>query len=133
MFPKDTPGFAMDDQFYVGSTLLPVTRKDVTETTVYLVEDQVYSTYSELKPYHGSSKGKTFTIPVELSTIPIYIRGGTILPLRECPRRSAPLMAYDPFTLRVALDQSGYSASASFTSMTGKRTATSRAITSGAS
>ncbi|KAF8904918.1 alpha-glucosidase [Mucidula mucida] len=113
MFPKDTAGFAMDDQFYVGSTLLvkPVTQKDATETMVYLAEDQVYYNYFTNQPYYGSSKGKTFTISVELSTVPIYIRGGSILPLRERPRRSAPLMAYDPFTLRVALDKSGYSAS----------------------
>lgn len=109
MFPKDPAGFAMDDQFYVGSGLLvkPVTQKDVTETTVYLAEDQVYYDYFNLKPYYGSAKGKKITVPVDLSTLPLYIRGGSIVPTRERPRRSAPLMAYDPFTLTVALPKSG--------------------------
>jgi len=44
MFPKDRAGFEIDDQYYIGSSGLlvkPVTAPDVTETTVYLGEDQV--------------------------------------------------------------------------------------------
>ena len=113
MFPKDSHGFAMDDQFYVGDSLLvkPVTQKDVTETTVYLAEDQVYYDYFTSAPYAGSAKGKTHTIPVDLDTLPLFIRGGSVISTRERPRRSAPLMAYDPFTLRVALAKDGYTAS----------------------
>ncbi|KAG7452386.1 alpha-glucosidase [Guyanagaster necrorhizus] len=113
MFPKDKEGFEIDDQFFVGSSGLlvkPVTKKDITETTVYLAEDQVYYNYFTEAPSYGSSKGKQITVPLELSTIPLYIRGGSIIPTRERPRRSSPLMAYDPFTLRVALDKTGFSA-----------------------
>ena len=44
MFPKDKPGFEMDEQYYIGSSGLlvkPVTAKGVTEAKVYLAEDQV--------------------------------------------------------------------------------------------
>jgi len=44
MFPKDKTGFTIDDQYYIGSSGLlvkPVTGKDVTESKVYLAEDQV--------------------------------------------------------------------------------------------
>jgi Glycosyl hydrolases family 31/Domain of unknown function (DUF5110) len=44
MFPKDKTGFDIDDQYYIGSSGLlvkPITAKDVTETKVYLAEDQV--------------------------------------------------------------------------------------------
>jgi alpha 1,3-glucosidase len=44
MFPKDPRGFEIDDQYYVGTSGLlvkPITAKDITETTVYLAEDQV--------------------------------------------------------------------------------------------
>ena len=44
MFNQDESGFAIDDQFYVGSSGLlvkPVTAEGVTETTVYIAEDQV--------------------------------------------------------------------------------------------
>ena len=46
MFPKDEAGFAMDDQYYIGSSGLlvkPVTQKGEKETSVYLAEDQVRS------------------------------------------------------------------------------------------
>lgn len=49
MFPKDQGGFNIDDQYFVGSSGLlvkPVTQKGVTETTVYLAEDQVKSCHS---------------------------------------------------------------------------------------
>jgi alpha 1,3-glucosidase len=48
MFPKDKAGFDIDDQYFIGSSGLlvkPVTEKDATETTVYLAEDQVMTTY----------------------------------------------------------------------------------------
>ena len=43
MFPKDEAGFAIDDQYFVGSSGLlvkPITAMSVTETQVYLPEDQ---------------------------------------------------------------------------------------------
>jgi mannosyl-oligosaccharide alpha-1,3-glucosidase len=36
----------------------------------------------------------------------LLIRGGSIVPTRERPRRSSSLMKKDPFTLRIALDAS---------------------------
>jgi hypothetical protein len=44
MFPKDKTGFDEDEQYYIGSSGLlvkPITAKGVTETKVYLAEDQV--------------------------------------------------------------------------------------------
>lgn len=110
VFPKDPNGFAIDDQFYVGSSGLlvkPVTRPGATEETVYLAEDEVYYDYFSYKAYHGSAKGKTITVQAELHQIPLFIRGGSIVPTRERPRRSSTLMAHDPFTLRVALSKDG--------------------------
>lgn len=37
----------------------------------------------------------------------MFIRGGSIIPTRERSRRSSPLMRYDPYTLRIALDSAG--------------------------
>ena len=44
---------------------------------------------------------------VTLDAIPVFYRGGGIIPRRERPRRSTATMARDPFTLVVALDQDG--------------------------
>ncbi len=44
MFPTDEPGFAIDDQYYIGSSGLlvkPVTEKNAIKTIVYLGEKQV--------------------------------------------------------------------------------------------
>ncbi|KAF5365000.1 hypothetical protein D9757_011430 [Collybiopsis confluens] len=110
VFPKDSTGFDIDDQFFIGSSgilVKPVTEKEQTEVTVYLPEDQVYYDYFTQQIYRGTNKGKHITVPAELHQVPVFIRGGSILPTRERPRRSSPLMKYDPFTLRVALSKSG--------------------------
>ncbi|KAJ3857710.1 glycoside hydrolase family 31 protein [Lentinula lateritia] len=117
VFPQDTAGFAIDDQFFVGSSgilVKPVTEKDKIEATVYIPEDQVdfllyqvYYDYFTQYAYRGSSKGKHITVAAELHQVPVFIRGGSIVPTRERPRRSSQLMKLDPFTLRVALSKTG--------------------------
>ncbi|KAH9833520.1 alpha-glucosidase [Rhodofomes roseus] len=110
MFPKDEGGFSLDDQYFVGSSGLlvkPITQKGVTETSVYLPEDQVYYDYFTYEAYRGAPKGKSVTVPAALDKVPFLIRGGSIVPTRERPRRSSVLMKHDPFTLRVALDTKG--------------------------
>ncbi|KLO09715.1 glycoside hydrolase family 31 protein [Schizopora paradoxa] len=105
MFPKDEAGFAIDDQYYIGSSGLlvkPVTEKGATEATVYLGEKQAYYDYFTSHIHRGNQKN--ITVKAELHQIPLFIRGGSIIPTRERPRRSSPLMKMDPFTLRVALD-----------------------------
>jgi len=63
---------------------------------------QVYYDYFSSHIYRGNQKN--VTVKAELHQIPLFIRGGSIVPTRERPRRSSPLMKLDPFTLRVALD-----------------------------
>ncbi|KAG2158568.1 glycoside hydrolase family 31 protein [Suillus bovinus] len=108
MFPGDEAGFGVDDQYYVGSSGLlvkPVTEKGVKEVSVYIAEDQVYYDYFTNQAHRP--KNRHITLSANLDQIPLLIRGGSIIPTRERPRRSSPLMKHDPFTLRVALDTSG--------------------------
>ncbi|KAF8058741.1 glycoside hydrolase family 31 protein [Lyophyllum atratum] len=110
MFPKDQGGFNIDDQYYIGSSGLlvkPVTEKDAIEATIYLPEDQVYYDYFNQFAYRGAAKGKEITVPAALHQIPLFVRGGSIVPTRERPRRSSKSMKLDPFTLRVALSKTG--------------------------
>ncbi|KAI0295276.1 alpha-glucosidase [Russula brevipes] len=109
MFPRDEAGFSIDDQFFVGNSGLlvkPVTRPGVTEETIYLPEDNVYYDYFTYQTYRGSPKGNNVTVPADLHQLPLLVRGGSIIPTRERPRRASSLMHRDPFTLRVALDGS---------------------------
>ena len=107
MFPKDKKGFDIDDQYYIaGSGLLvkPVTEAGATEASVYLAEDQVYYDYFTHRIHRGAAAGKYVTVPAALHQIPLLVRGGSIIPTRERPRRASSLMKHDPFTLRIALD-----------------------------
>lgn len=45
-----------------------------------------------------------YRVPVTLEAIPVFYRGGAIVPRRERPRRSSAAQAADPFTLVVSLD-----------------------------
>jgi mannosyl-oligosaccharide alpha-1,3-glucosidase len=45
-------------------------------------------------------------VPAALHQMPLLVRGGSIIPTRERPRRASSLMHRDPFTLRIALDSS---------------------------
>ncbi|KAG8873007.1 hypothetical protein FRB97_007127 [Tulasnella sp. 331] len=110
MFPKDTKGFAVDNQYYVGDSGLlvrPVTEAGVAEANVYLAEDQIYYNYFTHAQYRGSAGGKNITVPAPLEYFPLLIRGGSIVPTRLRPRRSSPLMLHDHFTLTIALDKNG--------------------------
>jgi len=113
VFPKDEQGFSIDNQWFVGGSGLlvkPVTQAGVDKIDVYLPEDQVYYDYVNLQTYRGAPKGANVTVQANLDRTPLLIRGGSITPTRQRPRRSTPLMKYDPFTLRVALDNSGFHA-----------------------
>ncbi|EJD08186.1 alpha-glucosidase [Fomitiporia mediterranea MF3/22] len=108
VFPNDERGASLDDQFYIGSSGLlakPITSKGTTETTVYLSDKQPYYDYFTNHIHRGGQK--SITVKAELDQIPFFIQGGSIIPTRERPRRSSPLMKNDPFTLRVALGASG--------------------------
>lgn len=68
---------------------------------------KVYYEYFTDYAYRGFAKGNNVTVPAPLERVPLLLRGGSILPTRERPRRSSPLMKNDPFTLKVALSQVG--------------------------
>ena len=46
-------------------------------------------------------------VSVDMEGIPVFLRGGHIIPRKERARRSTAQMANDPFTLWVALNSSG--------------------------
>ncbi|KKY28395.1 putative alpha glucosidase ii [Phaeomoniella chlamydospora] len=106
--PEDTAGFAIDDQFYLGSTGLlvkPVTSEGATSVDVYVSDDKPYFDYFDFTIYQGA--GKRHTVPAPLETIPVLMQAGNIIPRKDRPRKSTGLMRYDPFTLVVVLDDAG--------------------------
>ena len=105
--PYDEAGFSMDDQFYVGSTGLlvkPVTKEGATSVDVYFADDEIYYDYFDYTTY--SKKGFR-TVDAPLDKIPVFARGGHIIPRKDRPRRSSHLMQWDPLTLVIFLGKSG--------------------------
>ena len=105
--PDDETGFAIDDQFYVGSSGLlvkPVVKEGAESVEVYFADDEIYYDYFDYTIYSG--KGYQ-TVEAPLNKIPLFSRGGHIIPKRDRPRKSSSLMRWDPFTLVVVLGKSG--------------------------
>ena len=102
-FPTDESAFAMDSQFLLGPGLLvvPVSSAGAQSMSVYLPAGLWYD-YHTLQ----SAQGGQHTVPVSLSSIPVYYRGGSVVVRKDRARRSSRLMQFDPFTVVVAADSS---------------------------
>jgi alpha 1,3-glucosidase len=117
VFPDDAAGFAEDKQFFVSNSGLlvkPVVEEGATTASVYLADDQPYYNYFDRSIYtraSSSSSRSHITVPAELSQLPLFHHGGSILTRRDTVRRAAPLMWKDPITLVIALDKAGTRAS----------------------
>lgn len=102
--PSDDKGFAIEDQFYVGSTGLlvkPVTAEGCTSVDVYLADEENYYDYFDYTIYHGA--GKAVKIDAPLEKLPLLMQGGHVIPRKDRPRKSSGLMKWDPYTLVVVV------------------------------
>jgi len=101
-FPSDAKNFNIDDQFMVGPAILvkPITDAGATSTDVYLPPGMWYL-HSGWKQYDG---GLTVSMPVNINSIPVFYRGGIIVPRKERVRRSSYLGRFDPYTFLVFLN-----------------------------
>ncbi len=55
----------------------------------------------------ASKKPREVEVAAPLDAIPLLLRGGSILPIRERVRRASTLMWRDPFTLLITADKKG--------------------------
>ncbi|KAG9268585.1 neutral alpha-glucosidase C [Astyanax mexicanus] len=106
-FPKETETFTVDNQYMIGSALLacPVTDPGVSEVKILLPgSTELWYDVSSGEQHRG---GGTLTLPVTLETVPVFQRGGTVIPRRtDCGSCTADLQQ-QPFSLTVALDSKG--------------------------
>uniref|UniRef100_A0A914CV67 Glucosidase II subunit alpha n=1 Tax=Acrobeloides nanus TaxID=290746 RepID=A0A914CV67_9BILA len=101
-FPEDENSFDEEREWLVGNALLvrPVMDPDVTQTSLYLPGlSEVWYEWDSHKSRPGP--GAVY-IDTPIDKIPVYQRGGTIIPVRERPRRASKLMRNDPITLYIA-------------------------------
>ncbi|KAJ7996613.1 hypothetical protein DPEC_G00238870 [Dallia pectoralis] len=106
-YPHDVSTFSIDDEYLIGRDLLvhPVTDERSTGVNVYLPGDgEVWYDVHTFQRHEGA---QNLHIPVTMSTIPVFQRGGSIICRKNRVRRSSSCMENDPFTLYVALDPQG--------------------------
>ncbi|AEO55839.1 glycoside hydrolase family 31 protein [Thermothelomyces thermophilus ATCC 42464] len=82
LYPNDANTFGLDLQYFYGPGLLvaPVTEEGATSVDVYLPKDIFYDWYT-----HKAIRGQGKTIRVSnqgLTDIPLFLRGGVIIPAR---------------------------------------------------
>lgn len=93
-FPQDTELDRVDDQVMLGGDLLlaPVTEADAQTRDVLLPEGDWFDFWTE-KHYQG---GQTITVDVTLDTLPLFVRGGAIIPMTSAREYIADGAAFDP-------------------------------------
>lgn len=107
-FTDDTKTFGLDDTYLLGDSLLlkPVTASGQSDVLVYFPggEEQVWYDFDTYQQHSG---GRTDSIATPMTKMPVFIRAGKILPIKERIRRASSLMARDPYTFIIALDSKG--------------------------
>ncbi|KAK4003509.1 hypothetical protein OUZ56_005269 [Daphnia magna] len=106
-YPQDGETFSMDNQYLLGDSILvhPVVRSGEQEVSVYF--PGVDTLWYEIETFRVYEAPGYQTIPVAIEKIPIFQRGGTIVPKKERARRASSLMTKDPYTFIVTLDKQG--------------------------
>ncbi|KAM4624842.1 LOW QUALITY PROTEIN: neutral alpha-glucosidase C [Polymixia lowei] len=109
-FPAEQSTFTVDNQYMIGGALLacPVTDPGVEEIRVLLPgSGEIWYDVHSAKMYKG---GCTLSFPVTLDTVPVFQRGGTVVPRTQgCGSCTAELHLF-PLDLTVALDSDGVAA-----------------------
>ena len=101
--------FAVEDQYLIGSDLLvkPITAAGVTECDVAFPTADVWydaETLVRVALEAQQSSVELVRVPATIDKIPVYQRGGSVIPRKLRLRRSTMMMKSDPYTLFVALD-----------------------------
>ena len=107
LYPKDKSTWALELQYFYGPGLLvaPVTEEGATSVDVYLPKDTFYDWYTH-EPIYGQGKNYTFD-DVDVTHIPLLIRSGVILPLRESSANTTTELRDKDFEILIPLDDKG--------------------------
>ncbi len=97
-YPDDAEAVSQKDEYLWGRHILvaPVTEKNATSRKLYLPDGIWYDFWSQRK-YQGQQHINRY---VELSTMPLFVQAGTILPLDPVRQYTAELVTA-PTTLRI--------------------------------
>lgn len=111
-FPGDSLGYTEQEGFMLGKALLvwPVSEPGLTSVAVRLPEGLWFDVSELFWASPGTalpSDGATpIEVPAPLGQSPLLLRAGSIVPLRERPRRATAAMAGDPVSLLLGVGAS---------------------------
>ncbi|OZC07253.1 glycosyl hydrolase, family 31 [Onchocerca flexuosa] len=107
-FPDDEDAFDEEREWLIGPSLLvrPVMDPDVQSVSLYLPgkRNVIWYGWNDHKG-HGAPGAVYVDTPIDV--IPLFQRGGTIIPTWERVRRASSLMIQDPITLYIAINFNG--------------------------
>ncbi|KAF9882435.1 alpha-glucosidase [Colletotrichum karsti] len=106
-YTQDEKTFGLDLQYFYGDAVLvaPVTEENSTSVDVYFPDDVFYDWYT-----HETIQGKGETVTLtdkNYTTIPLFIRGGSVLPLRANSAMTTTKLRQENFELLVAVNRDG--------------------------
>ena len=107
IYPSDANTLPIQTQYFYGSSLLvsPVMDPDSTSVSIYLPNDQFYDFFSYV-PIKGDGAGVTLT-GVDYTQIPVYIKGGAVIPIRVDGANTTAALRMLDFNLLVAPGMDG--------------------------
>lgn len=99
MFPEDAKTLLLKDQYMFGQRLIvaPVMKYKAKSRNVYLPAGAQWTDFWTGESLSG---GQTVTKDVDLQTIPLYVRAGTVLPLAR-KRQYAKISDWDTLQVRI--------------------------------
>ncbi|KAJ4356810.1 uncharacterized protein N0V89_004847 [Didymosphaeria variabile] len=103
-YPEDLNTAPIDLQFFFGDDLLvsPVTEENSTDVSIYLPKDTFYDFFTHEK-VEGAGSFVNLT-GVAFTTMPLHIRGGSIIPLRAESANTTTEVRKKDFVLLVAVN-----------------------------
>ncbi|KAK4244606.1 glycoside hydrolase [Corynascus novoguineensis] len=107
LYPNDEKTFGLDLQYFYGPGLLvaPVTQEGETSVDIYLPKDIFYDWYTH-KPIRG--QGKAIRVKNQgLTDIPLFIRGGVIIPARVKSAMTTTELREQDFELLIPVGADG--------------------------
>ncbi|KAL1625094.1 hypothetical protein SLS56_007521 [Neofusicoccum ribis] len=102
LYPNDAKTFGIDLQYFYGDSILvsPVTEENVTTVDIYLPDDVFYDFWTG-ETVRGNGSYVTLS-DVPYTTIPLHVKGGSIVPLRAMSANTTTELRKQNFTLLIA-------------------------------
>ncbi|KAI1649132.1 glycoside hydrolase family 31 protein [Daldinia loculata] len=107
LYPHDKNTYPLDLQYFLGPGLLvaPVTEENSTSVDVYLPDDIFYDFFTHERIV---GEGKAITVTdQEWSDLPLFLRGGVIIPLRTESAMTTTEVRTKPFEIIVPVGKDG--------------------------